>query len=376
MDRNEPLALEQLRAELEKTGAPWRMAATTMTALTEEERRIRLGVPPSPGVDIARLEEGREAAASAASAARAEAVGAPASFDLRNVGGANYTTPVRDQGACGSCVAFGVVATMEAVARYGNRAPALGVDLSEAHGFYCYGRAAGARCNTGMWPEQLLEPARTSGITFENYYPYSAADQDCTGLNGDWPNRLAKVRSWAFLGGNAALMKERISTYGAVEACIDVYQDFFSYAGGDYRHVSGNYAGGHCISLIGYDDAAGVWIGKNSWGTGWGDQGFFRMRYGECRVENYVQPGGTGASTVLGVSLRLWLDNQQILGLWSNEYDANVYAYGSIRGWVRLGTAAPATSQAMLLELTAAKAGGQQVGLFESDGTVEQIYAW
>ena len=40
-------------------------------------------------------------------------VGAPAAYDLRNVGGNNFVTPIQDQSACGSCVAFGTVATVE-----------------------------------------------------------------------------------------------------------------------------------------------------------------------------------------------------------------------------------------------------------------------
>jgi C1A family cysteine protease len=374
--KNTPIDLAELQQQLQREGAPWQMSYTSITALDEDEREILLGVPPSPGVDEADLEKDREALAAAALQARADAVGAPTSFDLRNVGGANYSTPVKHQLSCGSCVAFGVAATMESVARYTRGAPALPLDLSEGHLFYCHGRAAGARCDTGWWPEQAFNACRTTGITFEDYYPYTPGDQDCTGLNADWPNRLAKVTNWAFLNGNAASMKEYISTYGAIEACIDVYQDFFSYSTGVYRHIAGSYAGGHCVCLIGYNDAGGYWIGKNSWGTGWGEAGYFKIAYGECRVETYLQPGGSGASGAQGVTLRAWLPNQVILGLWNNEYENNAWAYGSMRGWLKLGNASPTTSEAMLLELAAAKAGNRQVGLFENNGIVEQIYAW
>lgn len=37
--------------------------------------------------------------------------------------------------------------------------------------------------------------------------------------------------------------------------------------------------GGHCVNLIGYDDASRHFIVRNSWGTEWGDKGYFYMPY-------------------------------------------------------------------------------------------------
>ncbi len=365
------LDLGALRSALAKEPEAWSMAMTPMTALTENERRLRLGVPPTPGLDTAHLEDDREVHRAAAIGARADAVGAPAAFDLRNVSGANYVTAVRDQGGCGSCVAFGTAAALEGVARYSRRTPALQVDLSEAHLFYVYGRAAGATCGTGWWPDQAYNAARDSGVTFEDYYPYTAGDQDGnTRINADWRNRLAKVTTWQMLSGNASAMKQYISTYGAISACLDVYQDFFSYGSGVYRHVTGAYAGGHCVALVGYSDTDRCWIAKNSWGAGWGDGGFVRIGYGECRIESYQTCGAQG------VNLRWWNPDQTIAGLWSNEADGNVWAYGSDRGWLKLDSGAVATNAAMLAELSASKAAGKKVGLFEDNGSVQQIYAW
>jgi len=46
----------------------------------------------------------------------------------------------------------------------------------------------------------------------------------------------------------------------------------------------------HCVVIAGYDDAGGYWILKNSWGSSWNgdEQGYFKLGYGECSVENYV----------------------------------------------------------------------------------------
>ena len=37
--------------------------------------------------------------------------------------------------------------------------------------------------------------------------------------------------------------------------------------------------GGHAILCVGYDDAKGVWIMRNSWGATWGDAGYFTLPY-------------------------------------------------------------------------------------------------
>jgi hypothetical protein len=42
--------------------------------------------------------------------------------------------------------------------------------------------------------------------------------------------------------------------------------------------------GNHAICVIGYDDTQNCWICKNSWGTGWGDSGFFKIAYGQCGI--------------------------------------------------------------------------------------------
>lgn len=106
----------------------------------------------------------------AAAAAGATAVGAPASFYLRAASGVDYCTTVKDQSSCGSCVGFGVVATMEHVGRYTLRRPTLPVDLSEAHRFFCHGPATGACCANGWWPDRAANAAGDQGVAFEDYF--------------------------------------------------------------------------------------------------------------------------------------------------------------------------------------------------------------
>jgi hypothetical protein len=60
-----------------------------------------------------------------------------------------------------------------------------------------------------------------------------------------------------------------------------VYRDFYYYTGGVYRWVWGAFEGYHAVSIVGYDDNGGYWICKNSWGTNWGEGGYFKIDYSE-----------------------------------------------------------------------------------------------
>ena len=114
------------------------------------EQRRYLGVTPPPG-ELS-IEEVARRALQLQGTIRAEAIGAvtaPTTYDLRNVGGRNFVTPIKNQGSCGSCVAFGTVATVESTLRVQRGDANLAIDLSEAHLFFCHARARGFNCDTG-----------------------------------------------------------------------------------------------------------------------------------------------------------------------------------------------------------------------------------
>ena len=81
---------------------------------------------------------------------------------------------------------------------------------------------------------------------------------------------------------------------GSVETGFSVYEDFFSYSSGIYVHTYGGYAGGHAVKIIGWgtQDGTSYWICANSWGTGWGMNGFFNIAFNQCGI-NHAAFGGT-----------------------------------------------------------------------------------
>jgi hypothetical protein len=44
----------------------------------------------------------------------------------------------------------------------------------------------------------------------------------------------------------------------------------------------------HGVVIAGYSDSGGYWIIKNSWGSTWNGDGYFKIGYGECAIESYV----------------------------------------------------------------------------------------
>jgi C1A family cysteine protease len=261
---------------------------TTLTDLEPEERRLRLGY--SPGTDEPSLKEREERATTRAMMGMviADAPLLPAEVDWRSVNGHSYVTSIRDQGPCGSCVAFGTAATLESRIRIIQGAPVNSAngsplpDLSEAHLFYC-GNTAPDPCRAGWAVSSALAFATLPGIVPAACFTYTAGNQRCS-LCDNWQSMTTKIDSWQAITSVTA-MKQWLSTKGPLITCFNEYADFYAYTAGVYTHTTGGWEDGHCVSCVGYDDAKEAWLCKNSWGTGWGELGFFWIGYGECGID-------------------------------------------------------------------------------------------
>ena len=337
----------------------WLASENELTALAEAERKLRLGAVPPPNT---RSLQEREAAGAAQAHAAAGAA-YPAAYDARAAG---WVTPVEDQGGCGSCVAFGTTATVEAAVRVAYQNRNLAVDLSEAQVFYCYGKAAGATCGSGWWPDGALNGFK-SGVVDASCFPYTAGDQNCN-LCSNWKDRLTWISNWHLVTSTSD-MKAWISSRGPMSACFTVYNDFFAYHSGTYSpDTASGVAGGHCVSVVGYSDPGKFWICKNSWGTGWGEQGFFCIAYNTCGLDSEMW-------AVDGIVDTGWRNSQYVRGLWTIDQDFNAWAYLSDYGWRKIANNSDNIFYDMLSQLMAAKAAGHPVNLHVTNGVIDQIYS-
>lgn len=202
------------------------------------------------------------------------AVPPPARIDWRNHGSKNYVTRIKNQGSLGTCVAFAVCACLESRTRIALGKANHPIDLSEAHLFAC---GDGDWVN-GWYADSALKLARTMGIGKEADLPYTGMIQACQKIKP-----VVKVKS--FINASSTIARKQALMLGPVVAGMQVFDDFLTYQSGVYRHVSGDSQGWHAISVVGYNDAEGCWIAKNSWGADFGEAGFFRIAYGECGID-------------------------------------------------------------------------------------------
>ncbi len=259
------MSYAQKQALIDAAGAHWKAGSTWVSALPEDVRRAMLGVKPEPLPPDKYIEFDQEAVKSR--------------IDWRNINGHSYVTGIRNQGGCGSCWAFGGLATLEAVIKIAADDPDEELDLSEQFLLSCSPGGCSGYSLTGT--SNFL---RSTGTITEECMPYRADDHiPCSAHCSDYLYKIRHVRAWHWTSGvnniKAALQN------GPVYVAFEVFADFYDYTGGVYQHVYGGSEGWHAVSIVGYDDSLNAWLAKNSWGESWGEHGYFWIAYGQCHID-------------------------------------------------------------------------------------------
>ncbi|RLF50537.1 MAG: hypothetical protein DRN24_06375 [Thermoplasmata archaeon] len=207
----------------------------------------------------------------------------PKKFDWREQGGC---TPIKNQGHCGSCWAFGTVAPLESLIKIDTGED---VDLSEQWLVSC--NQDGWGCDGGWWAHDYFQwktdKCGDSGAVLEKDCPYTASDTSC---NCPYPHEY-RITGWHFIGDDNSVpsvnaIKNAIYKHGPVSAAVYVTPAFQAYNGGVFNKDEEGRVN-HAVVLVGWDDTQGengVWILRNSWGSSWGENGYMRIEYGCCDV--------------------------------------------------------------------------------------------
>ena len=274
--------LARIQAAIEAKGASWTAGDNPIFRLSWEEQRRLCGAIIEPTGSF-------QANARMHAPVRKDT---PDALDWRDYSDVNYITPVRDQAGCGSCVAFGTLAAFEGRILIFQNQPGIDLDLSEQHIFSC----GGGFCDYGWGTSESHDYLLNEGAPLESCLPYQAVDVDCEAVTcADWRDQARKIIDWGNVPYSSpqtgvANIKTAVME-GPVACSFTVYDDFFSYNGGVYEQSTEVVAGGHCVAIVGWSDTDSCWICKNSWGPGWGEDGYFRIRMGtnEVGIEDHVR---------------------------------------------------------------------------------------
>lgn len=248
-------------------------------------------------------------------------LGLPSSHNWCNLGGC---TPIRNQGSCGSCWAFGTVGPLEATIKMWD---AQARDLAEQYLVSCASEYNG--CGGGWFAHDYHEwkiPAgeTTAGAVYEADFAYQARDSS-QGVGCDFTpqphTHHEKIASWAEIDPyynvpSVSAIKQAIYEHGPVAAAVCVGSAFQGYRNGVFQtNETCSNDVNHAIVLVGWNDAEQTWILRNSWGTGWGESGYMRIKWGTSKIgygANYIVygvPSNLAASARSNWINLMWTDN-------------------------------------------------------------------
>jgi len=237
----------------------------------------------------------------------------PAAYDTREAF-PRCTPIVRNQGSCGSCWTFATTGVLSQRTCIENENLDSNFVLSPQSMLTCDDDCFKftSTCNGGCvggYTAIAFENLVKTGSTPEHCVAYTSAGGDDPETCGDFNTEDSVMHSIV----NCELSSDESDThikgdasynlYGVQEMMTDIYlngpiqttflleNDMYGYSSGVYEcDTDGGDLGGHATIAVGWGEENGVkyWIIQNSWGSSWGDGGFFKLRRGvdACGIES------------------------------------------------------------------------------------------
>ncbi|WP_138485368.1 C1 family peptidase [Dyadobacter bucti] len=206
-------------------------------------------------------------------------------FDWRTF---KKVSEVQDQGSCGSCWAFSATAAYEASYLIVNNAK---INVSEQDLMNCAinGVVDAGDC-IGGWTPDAFEYMLKNGCSSEEVIPYLGADMNVSCV--DSMSRIYKVAAWDYVDiGTEVPSVEKLKTalceYGPISVSMNIASPLFAaYVSGVYSEplTDLQFASGHAVVIVGWDDDKQAWLIQNSYGKEWGEQGFGWIAYNSNKI--------------------------------------------------------------------------------------------
>jgi cathepsin B len=238
----------------------------------------------------------------------------PEEFDSRKQW-PNCVSEVRAQHKCGACWAFSgtsVLSDRFCIASKG----AIKVNLSPQELVSCDPVNHGCR---GGQLDSAWSFLESTGVTQDECLPYVSGEDKhnipkCP--NGVCSNSTLKYKKYKAAEKQsgpltcARQIKKELLESGPVQTGFIVYEDFMHYKGGIYEMTHGEEMGGHAVKIVGWgkENNTEFWIAQNSWGSTWGEDGYFRIKMGQCMFDENAFVGFPDVSETMINSLTFLME--------------------------------------------------------------------
>ncbi|XP_011406795.1 PREDICTED: uncharacterized protein LOC100632176 [Amphimedon queenslandica] len=217
----------------------------------------------------------------------------PAAYDIRNINGNDYSTVNRNQHIpqyCGSCWAMGTTSALSDRIKLMRKGAYPVINLSPQVLVDCVTANNSHGCDGGD-PTAAYSYIYENGVPDETCTNYLAKTQSCEPenvcRNCDPSGKCFAVQKYTKyqvtehgrVSGEDKMLSE-IFARGPIACTIAVTSAFEQYTGGVFNDTTGAKSLDHEISIAGWGVTSGgvkYWIGRNSWGTYWGEAGWFRL---------------------------------------------------------------------------------------------------
>jgi C1A family cysteine protease len=241
----------------------------------------------------------------------------PDYFNWKDHNGEDWTTPVKDQGRCGSCGVVAGISSLQSLIKIKEGCADMNPDLSVQYVLSClpsasneYGKGCtkgGIASNAYKYMISKTEAGNFhNGIIWESCFPYQAKDLNqgitCDQKCSDWEKYLLPLSDYGSISNwdvrdntleSIELIKNTVMQHGPTVAGMDSVIPFsvwglLNHSPEDYYPDKEEGFGGivnHEVVIVGWKDDpsinnGGYWICESTWGPIFGYDGFFNIEYG------------------------------------------------------------------------------------------------
>ena len=202
----------------------------------------------------------------------------PTSVDLRN-----FASPIDDQGTLGSCTGNALAGAIDLLdnklAHKSLRVSRLFIYYQERAMENDIPQDAGARISDGV------TACSQTGVCLESIWPYTVSQFAVKPNQAAYADAAHRKITGASKCADITAIKTALANGSPVVGGFMVYASFETAAVArtglmPIPNVTREQClGGHAVCFVGYNDSKSWFIVRNSWGTSWGDKGYFYMPY-------------------------------------------------------------------------------------------------